>query len=629
MAKTAIIPYDGARALIARTFRVPTRLPASQWAEGRIVLQDKDSPEPGPIRLSRTPYLREPLDCFSDESVEEITFEAGTQLGKTIFEFLCIGYAVDQDPGTGLYVMPDEQMAKRILKTRIIPTFNASPDIRKHQAGGRWDSSQERLDFDRMYLFPAWSQSPASLASFPCRYVWLDEIDKYPRWSGREADPASLAEERTKNFWNRKITRVSSPTTIGGPIHRAYRHSDQRRYWVPCPHCGEYQVLVWSQVKWPKGEHPERIKLLSLAYYECEHCKEHIEDRHKPQMLDKGVWAPEGCAVGREGEIIGKPEGGSHPGFHLSSLYSPWVTFSRAACTFLEAKNDPAKLQNFVNSWLAEPWQEKIENVDEDAVRKLKRPYKLGYVPKEAVLLTAGGDVQANRAYYVVRAWGYGEKSWLVDYGQVFDDDAKRIAELGETPLSCLDKLPVKKHYPIEDSDEMMPVTLWNVDARHRTDEVYLFARKHENVRAIMGSPTDLKGALYYASKIDRNQKTGGALKGSFMVWHLDTVRFKDRIVRLWSEQPAIWFISEDADEEYMSHITSEQKVIERNSRGRAIPTYTLRPGHERNDWWDCEVYATAAADMRRVPYMQPDKKRRKAKPRGNSWIPRKKGWVR
>jgi len=624
------LPFASARRLVEEVFRVPERLRGAEWAEGRLILNEKDTPEPGPLRLSRTPYLREPLDCFSDESVEEITCEMGTQLGKTLMQFACLGYAIDQDPGTALYVMPDEQTAKKVIKARIIPLVRNSPALRKHLAGERSDTSEVRLDFDRMFCFPAWAQSPASLASFPCRYVLLDEIDKYPRWSGREADPASLAEERTKNYWNRKVVRVSTPTTTSGLIHRYYRLSDQRRYWVPCPHCGEYQVLIWSQVKWPGDAHRERIKTENLAWYECESCKERIEDLHKPHMLERGVWAPAGCQVGKEGELLGTAEGGSHPGFHLSSLYSPWVTFGRAAGTFLESHKDPAKLMNFVNSWLAEVWQEKLEEVDEEGVRALRRPYKLGYVPKDAVVLTGGVDVQANRAYYVVRAWGYGEKSWQVDYGKVYDDDAARVAELGGTPKSCLDKLLIRKAYPVEGGDGVEGVALWNIDARHRTDEVYLFARKHKDiVRAVMGSPVDLKGALYYASKIDRNLKTGGAVKGSFMVWHLDTVRFKDRIQRLQSEQPPIWFISEDADEEYLQHVTSEQKVIERNSRGRAIPKYELRPGHERNDWWDCEVYATAAADMRSVPYMQPEPVRKQKKPRANTWIPRKKGWVR
>jgi len=307
------------------------------------------------------------------------------------------------------------------------------------------------------------------------------------------------------------------------------------------------------------------------------------------------------------------------------------VKFGDAAFTFLDAHNDPAKLMNFVNSWLAEVWQEKIDEVDDEGIRALRRPYKLGRVPKDAVVLTAGADVQADRAYYVVRAWGYGETSWLVDYGLLYDDDAERIAELGGSPKSCLDKLPIGKAYPIDGTDDVMPIALWCIDARHRTDEVYIFARRHrDTVRAIMGSPTDLKGGLYYASKVDRNQKTGGALKGSQMIWHIDTVRFKDRINRLRTDQPPVWFLSDDVDADYLQHITAEEKVIERNSRGRARSVYTLRPGHERNDWWDCEVYATCAADMRGVPHLQPQNERpRKAQVKAQSWIPRKKGWVR
>ncbi len=632
----AELVFDSARDVVERVFRVPVRARCSEWAEGRIVLQGKDCAEPGPLRLSRTPYLREPLDCFSNEDIEEISLQWGTQLGKTLFSFITMGYAVDQDPGTGLYVMPDEQQAKRVLRTRIIPLFEGSPVIRQHQAGNRWDNSQERLDFDRMYIFPAWSQSPASLASFPCRYVWLDEVDKYPVWSGREADPASLAEERTKNFWNRKKVRVSSPTTHAGLINRHYRHSDRRRYWVPCPKCHEYQVLTWSQVKWPEGETLDALKYHHLAWYECEHCHAKIADKDKPRMLEQGRWAPSGCSVDRKGNLVGTPPVSAHAGFHLSSLYSPWITFGEMAAEFLRSKNEPNKLMNFINGWLAEVWVERVEEVDEDSVRKLAAEYPLGYVPRDAAFLTGGIDVQANRAYWLVRAWGYGEKSWLVAYGTVYDDDAERVAEIGGTPQTCFDKLPVRSAFPVENSSDVMPVTLWCVDGRHRTDEAYLFGRANRDIaRIIMGSPTSLQGALYVATTVDRDRKRGSAIRGRFEVYRLDTVAYKDRINRLRSVLPQVWFISASASAEYWEHVTSEQKVIERNSRGRPTPMYTLRPGHERNDLWDCEVYATAAADMRGWPYRYvtrpkaPAKARREGEPKAAAWIPRKKGWVR
>ncbi len=623
-----------AREVVEAVFVRPERPSCSVWAEGSLVLQDKDCPEPGPLRLGRTPYLREPLDCFSDETVEEITLQWGTQLGKTLFQFICMGYAIDQDPGTGLYVMPDEQQAKRILKTRIIPTFEGSPVIRRHQAGKRWDNSSDRLDFDRMFLFPAWSQSPASLASFPCRYVWLDETDKYPSWSGREADPAALAEERTKNYWNRKKSRVSSPSRPDGLINRHYRHSDQRRYWVPCPHCGEYQVLAWSQVKWPEGETIDRIKIHRLAYYECEHCHERIEDGDKPEMLQRGVWAPKGCTVGTEGEVLGKPEGGSHPGFHLSSLYSPWVTFGEMAAEFLRSKNEPSKLMNFVNSWLAQVWQEKIEAVDDDAILGLATGYPLGYVPKGAAFLTGGCDIQGNRAYWAVRAWGHKEQSWLVAYGTVYDDDQERVTELGGTPATCFDKLPIRRAFPVEGTDgDVMPVTLWCIDGRHRTDEAYLFGRANRDcVRVIMGSPTALQGALYVETSVDRDRKRGSRIRGRFAVYRLDTVAYKDRINRLRSLQPQVYFISQDVTDEYWDHVTSEEKVIERNSRGKPTAVYALRAGHERNDLWDCEVYATAAADMRGWPHRfmktpaERKKTQRKEQERRDRWVSRGEG---
>jgi phage terminase large subunit GpA-like protein len=101
----------------------------------------------------------------------------------------------------------------------------------------------------------------------------MDEIDKYPRLSGREADPIKLASERQKTYWNKKTVKVSTPTTREGYIFREFEKSSKHRYYVPCPHCGKEQLLLFGGIKWPKKErNPDRIKTERLAWYECFEC---------------------------------------------------------------------------------------------------------------------------------------------------------------------------------------------------------------------------------------------------------------------------------------------------------------------------------------------------------------------
>ena len=37
-------------------------------------------------------------------------------------------------------------------------------------------------------------------------------------------------------------------------IEQEYLESDQRRYYIPCVHCGHMQYLKWSQIKWENND---------------------------------------------------------------------------------------------------------------------------------------------------------------------------------------------------------------------------------------------------------------------------------------------------------------------------------------------------------------------------------------
>ena len=231
------------------------------------------------------------MDAFTDPYVEEITVMAASQVGKTEGMFNMLGYLIDQDPGPTLVVLPRESDAKSVSYNRVLPMIYGSPVLRNRIPVNSDDITKLEYRFDRMILFFAGSNSPADLASRPIRYLFLDEIDKYPRFSGREADPIKLATERQKTFWNKKTVKVSTPTTRDGYIFREFEKSDQRRFFVPCPHCGGYQILVFGQIKWPEHERSaERIRNERLAWYECEHCKKRIDDYQKQQMLPHGKW---------------------------------------------------------------------------------------------------------------------------------------------------------------------------------------------------------------------------------------------------------------------------------------------------------------------------------------------------
>lgn len=611
-----------------RGLQIPREITVDQWADRNRRLDPLTSAEPGPWSTSRTPYLREIMNAFADPAIEDITIMASTQVGKTECILNMLGYAMDEDPGPALFVTARIEDIKTIALDRIKPMVDLSPTLRAHKTIYSDDVSKAGIKLDNMILYMAGSNSPAGLSSRPIRYLFMDELDKYPKFSGKEADPVSLATERTRTFWNRKIVKASTPTTKDGLICREFGKSDKRRYYVPCPHCGAYQALMFVRVKWGDERDPEKVKDKRLAFYECEYCQKKIDDVDKAKMLLAGVWVPDGCEIGPLGAITGPIPKSTRRGYWINCLYSPWLTWSDIASKFLESKDDIPKLMNFVNSWLAETWEEKTEETKEDRLRSMVVQTPEGLVRESAFVLTAGIDVQKRHFVFVIRAWGYNEESWLVRAGYA-ESWQQLESELFKT------QFPKQKGNPIQ-------IRLANFDTGYRTDEVYDFVRRwRDRARAIKGVD-ELPGAPYTVTKIDRNPKTGATIPGGVTLYRLDTSVYKDKLSRLISSDPNIWHLFDSPMDDYFKHMTAEHKIIIRDRKsGKTWQEWRLKSEALKNDFWDAEVYAAAAADMLYVSSMrrenqiktfnQTDRRDRESflKRDGGEWVQPRSGWVR
>lgn len=602
-----VVPYAGVEWVL------PVKMTVSEWSDQFRRLDVKTSAEPGQWATARTPYLKGIMDAFTDPYVDEITVMAASQVGKTESMYNMLGFIIDQDPGPTLMVSPRADDAKSVSYNRVRPMIECSPVLNRYIPINTDDITRLEYHFDRMILYFAGSNSPADLASRPIRYLFLDEVDKYPRFSGREADPIKLASERQKTFWNKKTVKVSTPTTREGYIFREYDKSDQRRFHVPCPHCGKKQVFVFGQIKWPKEESSaERIKNNRLAWYECIHCKKRIDDVHKQKMMLAGEWIAE------------KDEHNRNRGFWVSSLYSPWLTWSDIAAEFLKSKDYVELLMNFVNSWLAEVWEEKIEETTVDKVRNLARDYDQGVIPDDVLVLTAGVDVQKDHFYYVIRGWGYHEESWLIRADRV---------EYWDDIIDCL----FKTEYRRASSSETLSVYMSCIDSGFRTDEVYRFCRSwQDKTKAIKGLEEITGGRFYRANKIDINSRTGAVIPSGLVLWNLNVTQYKDKINRLVASQnPGKWHIFKNPGDDYLMQFTSEHKVLIRNrTTGKAKEVWQKKKEAAANHYLDAEVYALAAADIIRALNMRREDTPRVHQPSAEdpgrgSWLRKTKGsWI-
>lgn len=578
----------------------PEKLTVSEWADKYRILSELDSAAPGHWRTSKTPYLKAVMDAFNEDFIHDITFCAGTQLGKTSAEQNMLGYAVAQDPGPMLIVYPTKELAKFTSEKRLQPMFRLCESLAQKFDERR--SQDLELNFGDMYIALIGANSAAGLSSRPVRYIFFDEIDKFPKWTGEEAGPLELAAERTKTFYNRKIVKVSTPTLKTGNIWQGWLNADiQYRYFVPCPHCGEMQVLEFGQIKWPEGS--DETEARAAASYECKYCHEIIDDRQKPAMLRAGEWRGERKRKGRAHKVA----------YHLNSIYSPWLTFGDVAAKFLASKDEPALLMNFVNSWLAEPWEDKSSRMKSDVVMEKALPYERGRMPAAAQLVTCGIDVQLDHFYYSVRAWGAHMTSWLVDWGR-----AETWADL---------ETVVERNYA-DMNGEIHNVNLACMDSGYNTDDVYSFCAQHMGVIVPTKGASRALKSRYTVSILDK-QAAGFGLR----LYEMDTNQLKNFIASRMSIDPGAygsWNVYEGIEREYADQICSEQRVEKKDRKGRVSIVWEKISSHVANHLLDCEINNVLAAEIMGVRFLTdpepPGKK--EEEPEQDDWLGVNDDWL-
>nr|DAS16156.1 MAG TPA: terminase large subunit [Caudoviricetes sp.] len=558
-------------------FKPPERYTVSEWADKYRVLTNI-SAEPGRWRTARTPYLKEPMDKFTDPLIESISLCFGAQIGKTEAELNMIGYALHQTASPVMMVYPTDTIAKFASDKRVQPMIRSVEPL-----ADMYDEGSKLLELDFVngnYMVLVGANSPSSLSSRSIKYLFFDEIDKYPAFSGKEANPIKLAEERTKTFVDKKIVRVSTPTIESGNIWQSYMDANERKqYYVPCPHCGVSQTLKFKQIKWPEEHNDNADMIRDTAYYECEHCGERIYDKHKMEMLRSGEWR----AVNKSQSKIRSVS------YHLSSIYSPWVTFGDVAYEFKNSKGTPATLMNFINSWLAEPWKSSKTKSTQN-MEFTQSNYPCGVVPDKAVLLIASVDVQLDHFWWEVRAYAPGVKSYLIDYGQA-------------STWEDLEEIIINREYPSE-YGESRQVMKAGIDSGFRTDEVYQFCSRFPEVCIpVKGSSNhSTMAAPYTMTSLEKG------VVGGLKLYVLNTDYWKDfifaRMIRLADEDGTIHLYKE-CPQEYSDHLRSEEKQEIRNVKTGAV-TVQWKPltSHPVNHLLDTCTYNAAVADIAGVKYL-------------------------
>ena len=580
----------------------PEQITVSEWAGKYRMLDSKSSAIPGPWNNEITPYLTGVMDEFNNYETSKIIFVKPTQVGGTEALQNMIGYIVMQDPAPTMIVYPTETLAKSISENRLQPMLRATPELAR-----RFDENSQLLElqFDCMYLTLAGSNSPSGLASKPIRFVLMDEVDKYPGTSGKEADPIKLATERTKTFHDKKIYITSTPTLKTGHIWKEKESADiEKHYFVPCPHCGEYIELKFSNIRFPDEEGMTYADRAEFATYICQECGCAITDADKNNMIRHGEWR----IVRHNTQYV------RSVAFWINTLYSPFVRWADIVKEFLTTKDDPDLFQNFVNSWLAEPWEDTKLKTSAELVLERQTELPEYVVPSWAKILTGGVDVQETSLYWSIRAWGDYLTSQNIAHGQV---------------LSFNDIDNIMNAEYLNENGEPMIVNLCLVDSGDQTDIVYDFCATHSDYALPVKGSSHAQLSNYKLSKINR---TDSRAMGTTLVL-VDSGAYKDMIAGRMQRDNGrgSWMVYSGCDMEYAKQVTAEHKVNVKH--GNTVKkVWQLKTSHADNHYLDTEVYNAAAADILGVRQLhlmkEEDVSVPEYKPPEEQWITENDNWL-
>lgn len=583
------------RGAFARAYAPPPKMPLSQWADTYRVLSPEAAAMPGKWKTSNEPMAQGVMDAVTNPLTEKVTVMAAAQVLKTEFVLNSVGYYAHGEPGPMLVVYPTVEAAEMFSNERLAPMIRDTPILRKLFTSKSRDTSSKILQkaFPGGRISMVGANAPAGLASRPIRFVLCDEVDRYPASAGGggvrgEGDPVGLAEERTSTFANRKIVLVSTPTTKGhSRIEASFEEGDQRKFHVPCPHCGVRQVIEWRGVKWGKdaaGAHDH-----TTARYYCR------EDAHDPDTGEFGCGEPWSEAQRQDaiakaveypdlGWVAAMPFKG-HASFHASQLSSKRVPLSQVVKKFLDAKGSVESLKKWTNLSLAETWEEGGDRADAGSLFSRREAYGYDPLPLKVGLLTAGVDIQSNRFEAEIVGWGAGEECWSIQYKVHYGDPTSpSFWEALDDFLLQTFRHPLGVTLKIDSSC---------VDSGYETSKVYDFCRPRfsRRVFAIKG-PSNSKDRPIWPKKATRNVAKQTDV---FLIGLDDAKTAMQRRLLLTEPGPGYCHFPKapEYDEGYFAGLTIEKRIT-KYKFGRPYNEWHNPPGG-RNEPWDARIYAFAA----------------------------------
>ncbi len=649
------------RGRLANEWRPVDPPPICDWLEENLRFGPGDrgvrlESRVGPFTFADSPWWRFPLRCAVHPRCRSLAMPAATQVHKTVSLLFGVAlYLAEFRPGPGMFVVPDELEAKKV-RDRIYLIVQESRKFKKFRRltcprEHKWNLQE--IDLGSMAIHLAWAGSRQRTRGKPCYYVWFTELDVYRASDPKAGDPVEAGKQRTKDVFAYKHFFESSPSEWPSTVCDEESLQDARWRWhFECPHCRRKQEARFFQHKQGPfagrggieltrkamniiggdgAELMEPAQARQHAYYVCESgCK--ITDPQKQFVIEGGDWYPFGFDPDKDPEPIREPS--ERVGFHLWGIHSPSETFGTLAEDYLRHVKKGIK-RDFYGNRLALSYrpQTRVPNwktLGERAAGKNLR----GTVPDWVWFLTSGIDKQgdANGSRYTVRGWAPGKTSCHIDWGWI-----TRYPELEKNGIHSdlleVENQVLRRRFAIVDEDGRpatnplgksdLAVRLGNIDTNHLPMQIHRWMRTlpEEWVDRFLAGMNDLEHLLpgrvrnirgdhkvspdvRFRHSLVENNSRGEQYEGGLHLWGVCVYPFYSDLTDCLAGHPGglgSWWLTADVlakGREYLEQVTNFAYRVEYDPKKGKRGVWAPKNGRIPVDYWDCEIYATAAAEM-------------------------------
>ncbi|WP_260579149.1 phage terminase large subunit family protein [Vreelandella populi] len=589
---------------LAQKWAPPERIGTMDWANKHRWMSEVETARPGKYSIHVTPALAlpgGPLEAIDDPNVEEVCCQKSAQVAWTSGVLgNALGRWIDVDPSPIIGLFPKDGAAKEYVAEKFEPMVEATPRLRD-KIDLRSRKLQQRQQFKRFpggFLKLVGSNSPSSVKSTPSPRGFVEEPDDCNLNLKGQGDSILLLKERGKTYGRgRKKYIIGGTPTIAGisSIEAEMQLSDKRRCLVPCHHCGESHELSFDNLVCPTtAEQPHPIYGAfrpEQTVYACPHCGSEWNDREKNANLRRGSWVATAEFRGVAGYYMNELLS-TFPDSRFAKLMEKWLSAQHNA-----EQGDFSDLIVFTNSSMGLAYQFKGDAPEVDELKDRAEEYAEKTIPRGGLLVTAGVDVQHDRLAVVIRAWGRGEESWLIYWGELYGNTMDKT----DPVFDELDKLMTTGFE--HESGASLRVSAVGIDSSdgHTSDAIYHYvrARQRHGVMAVKGASLNSENKeIFSRPKVsdDTNRQNTKADKYGLRPFIVGTHKAKDLIdarIRLKGIGPGRMHWYQDVRPDYWEQLTAEVKAPHpRNPRKRVWQKKAGKP----NEALDCEVYALHAA---------------------------------